>query len=96
MNYLPFLLGQVQINKDEAPGFIDTLKELFEQVAGWAFIIAPSIALVLIIIAGIKYMNASSQHKKEEVSGRFKNIIIGLVIVFFAVQGINWLLQKFA
>lgn len=96
MNNLNFVLGQVQVQKDDAPGFIQTVQELFEQVAGWAYIIAPSFALLLIIITAIFYMKASSQHKREEVKDRFTNIIIGLVIVFFAVQIINWLLQKFA
>lgn len=91
-----FVLGDVQVRKGEAPGFIKTIKEIFEQVAGWAYIIAPSIALLLLIIAGILYMKASGQHKREEVKDRFTSIIIGLIIVFFAVQGINFLLKHFA
>ncbi|SGV47150.1 Uncharacterised protein [Staphylococcus aureus] len=40
-------------------------------------------------------MNASEPHKRENVKDRFKNIIIGLLVVFIAVQVINWLLQRF-
>ncbi|EGQ1311871.1 pilin [Staphylococcus pseudintermedius] len=89
------LLGQVQVNKGDSPGFMNTVKEIIQQVAGWAYIIAPSIALLLLILAGILYMNASSQHKREEVKSRFKNIFIGLLVVFLAVQIINFLVSKF-
>lgn len=89
------LLGQVQVNKGDSPGFMNTVKEIIQQVAGWAYIIAPSIALLLLILAGILYMNASSQMKREEVKSRFKNIFIGLLVVFLAVQIINFLVSKF-
>ncbi|EJG5091350.1 hypothetical protein NAC43_002392 [Staphylococcus pseudintermedius] len=91
-----FLLGQVQVNKGDSPGFMNTVKEILQQVAGWAYIIAPSIALLLLILAGILYMNASSQMKREDVKNRFKNIFIGLLVVFLAVQIINFLVSKFA
>lgn len=97
MNYFNFLaLGSVTVNKGESPGFINTIKQILEQIAGWAYIIAPSAALVLLIICGILYMKASTPHKQEEVKGRFMNIVIGLGIVFLAVQFINFLVQKFA
>ncbi|EGQ2703018.1 hypothetical protein [Staphylococcus pseudintermedius] len=89
------ILGEVQVNRGDSPPFMQTVKEIIEQVAGWAFIIAPSLALLLLILAGILYMNASSQMKREDVKTRFKNIFIGLLVVFFAVQIINFLISKF-
>ncbi|HCV9160580.1 TPA: hypothetical protein PP387_002673 [Staphylococcus aureus] len=96
LDNLSLTVGEVSIDKGGGPSFIEELKQIIEQIAGWAYVVAPSIALVLLIIAGIKYMNASEPHKRENVKDRFKNILIGLMIVFVAVQVINWLMQRFA
>ncbi|MDS0998454.1 pilin [Staphylococcus epidermidis] len=90
------VMGDVHVDKDGGPSFIENVKDVVEEVAGWAYVVAPSIALVLLIVAGIKYMNASEPHKREQVKERFKNIIIGLIVVFIAVQVINWLVHTFA
>ncbi|MCG1833570.1 pilin [Staphylococcus epidermidis] len=96
LDNLSLTVGEVSIDKGGGPSFIEELKQIIEQIAGWAYVVAPSIALVLLIIAGIKYMNASEPHKRENVKDRFKNILIGLMVVFVAVQVINWLMQRFA
>ncbi|MBC3103879.1 MULTISPECIES: pilin [Staphylococcus] len=95
LDKLNLVIGDVSVDKDGGPSFIEDVKDIIEQIAGWAYVVAPSIALVLLIIAGIKYMNASEPHKRENVKDRFKNIIIGLLVVFIAVQVVNWLLQRF-
>lgn len=96
MNNIFYLLTtKVSIPGGGGPDFITQLKGILEQAAGWALIIAPSIALVLLVIAGIKYMNANDKHKRDEVIDRFKNIFIGLAIVFSAVQILNFIMQLF-
>ncbi|WP_239701599.1 pilin [Mammaliicoccus sp. D-M17] len=96
MNNILLSTSSVSIPGGAGPGFITQLTGIVEQIAGWALIIAPSIALVLLVIGGIKYMNANDKHKRDEVIDRFKNIFIGLVIVFSAVQIINFVLKMFS
>lgn len=96
LNQFSLLLGQVSIDKGDAPSFIEQIAQLLDKIAGWAFIIAPSAALVLLVIAGILYMKASTPHKQEEVKGRFEKIIGGLIIVFVAVEVINFFVKTFS
>ncbi|MEJ7220793.1 pilin [Staphylococcus gallinarum] len=96
LNQLSLVLGSVSLDKSDAPSFIEKITQLLDKIAGWAFIIAPSAALVLLVIAGILFMKASTPHKQEEVKGRFEKIIGGLIVVFVAVEVINFFVKTFA
>ncbi|HDI6835112.1 TPA: hypothetical protein POG81_002734, partial [Staphylococcus aureus] len=44
LDKLNLVIGDVSVDKDGGPSFIEDVKDIIEQIAGWAYIVAPSIA----------------------------------------------------
>jgi len=63
--------------KTEIKGYID-------RITGFLAWLAGAVAALLIVVAGFRYMTASNPGDKEAIVSRFKNLIIGLVVVSFA------------
>jgi len=71
--------------------------DLVKNGINWAIGLIGFVAVVFLIVAGVKYITANGDEKKvEEAQKGITNSIIGLIICFLAVMIVNFVLEKVA
>ncbi len=70
------------------------IKSYIEKITAFVAWLAGAVAALLVVVAGFQYMTASNPADKSIVVGRFKNLIIGLVIVSFATAIATFLIPS--
>jgi len=69
---------------------LDCIPALFSEAVYWAFLIAGSVAVVMIIWAGIKYIRSGGDQKQVQSARQTLTFgIIGLIVVLSSVFIIN-------